>query len=190
MTINVFEGARRIAKLVAVLWVVGWIVAAFTQSAPYISVNYTVSWPNPPHRSDDPPCDFGDNAIESVTVVTKRGTEAHARLCFLAKRAEDGRKLIPYGVHPKDSSLWIANTRYSEDVRKYIEKVKDDFLLSQADEAWVDGQLWPERLKVFGMGALMAAGGLVFLSVFTWAVGWIVRGFMDIPRGKDRKEVQ
>ena len=28
---------------------------------------------------------------------------------------------------------------------------------------------------------------LVFWA-FTWAVGWIVRGFMGIPRGKDSKE--
>ena len=32
MTTNVFEGARRIAKLVAVLWILGWVVAAFNTS--------------------------------------------------------------------------------------------------------------------------------------------------------------
>jgi hypothetical protein len=186
MAINAFEGARRIAKLVAALWVVGWIVAAFNQPAPYISVHYQISWPKPPHRSDLS-CEYGNNAIEYVEVITKNGTAASATLCFLAERAEDGRKLIPYGPHPKDSSLWIANTKYSDDVKKYIEKVKDSFLLSQADEAWIDGQLWPKRLKEFSLGALIAIGGLVFLWVFTWTVGWIMRGFLGIPRGQDHR---
>lgn len=78
MTIDVFEGARRIAKLVAALWVAGWIVGAFTELA-----NYSASY--------------------------------------------------------------------------------------------------------YSQGALIAIGGLVFLWGFSWAVGWIVRGFMGIPRGHDRR---
>jgi len=31
------------------------------------------------------------------------------------------------------------------------------------------------------------AGGLIFVWAFTWGVGWIVRGFMGIPRGSDQK---
>ncbi len=30
-------------------------------------------------------------------------------------------------------------------------------------------------------------GGLVFIGCFTFATGWIVRGFMGIPRGMDQK---
>jgi hypothetical protein len=29
---------------------------------------------------------------------------------------------------------------------------------------------------------------LVFLGVFTWTVGWIVRGFVGIPHGLDQSE--
>lgn len=39
-------------------------------------------------------------------------------------------------------------------------------------------------------GSLVAKeglGGLAFIWVFTWGVGWIVRGFMGIPRGQDKK---
>ncbi len=35
--------------------------------------------------------------------------------------------------------------------------------------------------------ASVAFGGLLFILVFTWVVGWIVRGFMGIPRGQDKK---
>lgn len=79
MTINIFEGSRRITKLAAALWIVGWIVGAFTELAHY-SLAY------------------------------------------------------------------------------YVE------------------------------GALYATAGLVFLRGFSWAVGWIVRGFMGIPRGHDRRQ--
>jgi len=36
--------------------------------------------------------------------------------------------------------------------------------------------------------ASVAFGGLLFILVFTWAIGWIVRGFMGIPRRQDKKE--
>ncbi len=35
--------------------------------------------------------------------------------------------------------------------------------------------------------ASVAFGGLLFILVFTWVVSWIVRGFMGIPRGQDKK---
>jgi len=30
-------------------------------------------------------------------------------------------------------------------------------------------------------------GGVLLILAFTWAIGWIVRGFMGIPRGQDKK---
>ncbi len=42
-------------------------------------------------------------------------------------------------------------------------------------------------LKELGTGLFVALGGLGCLWAFTWAVGWIVRGFMGIPRGLDQK---
>ena len=35
--------------------------------------------------------------------------------------------------------------------------------------------------------ASVVLGGLLFILVFTWVIGWIVRGFMGIPRGQDQK---
>jgi len=35
--------------------------------------------------------------------------------------------------------------------------------------------------------ASVAFGGLLFILVFTWVIGWIMRGFMGIPRGQDQK---
>lgn len=187
MAVNAFEGARRIGMLIAAIWTIGWIVAAFFFSEPYISVNYTISWPNELPKRSDPSCTFGDNEIEYVTVQTAKGTEAHVRLCFLAQPSNDGRKLIFYAVDPSNPKLFIGNARHSTEVQDYAKRVKNGFVLPKADEPWIDQQLWPERLKILGQGALGAIGGLLFLWCFSWAIGWIVRGFLGIPRGKDRK---
>jgi hypothetical protein len=39
----------------------------------------------------------------------------------------------------------------------------------------------------FGSALLFAIGGLTVISVLQIAIGWIVRGFMGIPRGHDHR---
>ena len=85
MQINIFEGARRITKLIAVLWAIGWVY---------------------------------DLATWNI------GT----------------------------SGSWPAN--------------------------WQD--------KVF-LNSFWAFGGLIFIFLFCWCIGWIVRGFAGIPSGQDKK---
>lgn len=186
MTINIFEGARRIAKSVAVLWILGWVVAAFVVSPPYVFVTYTVSSPITPPVRSDPSCEYGDNATETVTVNTKKGTKASATLCFIARKTSDGRMLIPYRLDASTGTWW-GNSRNESEVQTYTKRVRDSFVLPQADESWIDGQWWSQRVKEFGLGALGAILGLVFLWGFTWTVGWIVRGFLGIPRGQDHR---
>jgi hypothetical protein len=42
-------------------------------------------------------------------------------------------------------------------------------------------------ITAFHEGAPWLVGGLVFLWVLSWTTGWIVRGFLGIPMGQDRK---
>ena len=35
--------------------------------------------------------------------------------------------------------------------------------------------------------SLWTFGGLAFLFIFSWCIGWIVRGFAGIPSGQDKK---
>ena len=37
--------------------------------------------------------------------------------------------------------------------------------------------------------ASMSFGGLFFILVITWIIGWIVRKFMGIPGKKDKREI-
>ena len=39
----------------------------------------------------------------------------------------------------------------------------------------------------FGAALLFAIGGLIVVSALQIAIGWIVRGFMGIPRGHDHR---
>jgi hypothetical protein len=53
------------------------------------------------------------------------------------------------------------------------------------DEPW--GSNWADWLKG-GIGVLvMLLGGLVSLYLLSLVTGWITRGFLGIPRGKDSR---
>lgn len=87
MAINVFEGARRTAKSIAVVWAVGWIVAAFYVS-PSVNVTYKLVGAEEvlASRTDECP---PDSVIQYHDIETKSGTKAAIKLCrvVLAKAA-------------------------------------------------------------------------------------------------------
>ena len=180
MAMNAFEGGRRIAKLVAALWILGWIVAAiFFTPAPYISLNYVIAGSGQaPMRSEEGACN--DDGKESIIVRTRKGTEAWATLCFRSEKIIDGTRYYRFSVDRL--GRWTL-----PEVMAYTAQVKKNFVIPQADEEWIESRWWVEYLTDFGRGALVAIGGLVFLWVFSWAFGWIVRGFLDIPRGQDAR---
>ena len=197
MQINAFEGARRIAKLTAVLWILGWIVAAFffTPSPPAISISYLIAGPGiAPTRIEENLCN--DDGKELVNVTTKKGSRTFVVLCFLSWTIPP----FPPGFIP-DSPLppgFFTDKFYtfygdksgrwdSPEVNAYTAQVKKNFALSQADEKWIDRQSWFESLRQFGVGLLAAIGGLVCLWAFSSVVGWIVRGFAGIPMGVDKR---
>jgi hypothetical protein len=262
MNINMFEGARRIAKLVAVLWAVGWCIDAFTNST-YIHVYFRVDSPGSvPIRMEgqERGCNE-DDATEYLSQRTNKGTDVSLTLCFKPFTSIDGRKLIPirsdrqhktrevydalrnaetagdadaakklaayiqseefefrlraeregeqpkanagkYKFNPdeylanigtqhqadasKPNMLW-GNEKYSTEVSNYTKRVASYFKLTKADEEWIDSKVWPARWEKIKVGALVIVGGVAFLWVFSWGVGWIVRGFAGIPTGHDRK---
>ncbi len=210
MTINVFEGARRIAKLVAGLWIVG--VSAFTlfQSNPYITVTYTASSPNGPLVLSDPPCLYGDTVREDFTVKTKKGTEAHATACYLPPKLQheetsrvevrDITKLSDDELMALDRQARLRTTLpagfvLDEELEELQElrllalrKAIHSFVLSPADESQIESRWWRERWRQILEVALWLVAGLACLWGLTWTIGWIVRGFLGIPRGKDRQE--
>ena len=180
MAINAFEGARRIAKITAVIWIIGWMIAGMTFThTPYIAVSYLIAGPGqPPTRIDEDNCN--DDGKEVLKVRTKTGTDAWVTLCFRSAQSSGEEKV--YFYRDTFASPWI-----SPEVLAYTKRVKEQFVLPQADEDWIDNQSLIKYLKELGEGFFFAASGLLLLFALTWSVGWIVRGFMGIPAGQDSK---
>ena len=141
MAINMFEGARRISKLVAAIWVIGWSVAAFYDG-----------------RS------IYDNCAIAMPIIQKQ-----IELVSEAKiQREDVTKSIA------GDKLMEFDIKYP--LARYI-----------CGEEAKDGQWLPQLLKDLGQKVLGTISGLLFLWAFTWVIGWVVRGFMGIPKGQDKK---
>lgn len=186
MALNIFEGARRIAKVGAVVVAGGTLVVLFN-SSPYISVHYFISRPDSRGvRIDIDKCQTKIDAKEWVSVRTEKGHDAHVQLCFMAMDFEGGKKFVPFRVDPKDGQVW-GNERYASEVSQYTSRVRDNFRLTPEDEQWVDKEWSSKRWEEMLEGVLWLVGGLAAFWIFTWATGWIVRGFLGIPRGQDRK---
>jgi hypothetical protein len=92
---------------------------------------------------------------------------------------------------PNQEKVEWGNEKYSTEVSNYTKMVANGFRLTKADEEWVDSKLWPARWKNIKEGLLATVAGLACLWIFSWGVGWIVRGFAGIPTGQDiRPEVK
>ena len=91
MAINIFEGARRVAKLVAgagVLWYLGYI---FTNS-PNASVYYSVNWPDEkPVLLKEEGCADSAKRESRYDVSTKSGRKVSLNICFVKHAASDGK---------------------------------------------------------------------------------------------------
>ena len=142
MAINVFEGARRISKLVAVIWIIGWCVVAGNDGRS-IYDNCAIAMP------------IIQKQIELVREAKIQGVDVTKSIA--------GDKLMEFDI------------KYP--LARYI-----------CGEEAKDGQWLPQLLKDLGQKVLGAISGLLFLWAFTWVIGWVVRGFMGIPRGQDKKE--
>ena len=200
MAINIFEGGRRIAKIVTVIWIIGWSVGAYytyESVKPTVNVTYKITgFKEAPVRimEECPP----DSIMNYVDMKTKSGTKVLVKLCrekpkisdlmALAKNLEEEGDIKLAGrALDKIYNLFI-NKKSDSTERAQLEAalVKAD-TNGDTDEAWIDNQGRSLLQKQIGIGAMVAIGGILFLWVFTWSIGWIVRGFMGVPRGQDNK---
>lgn len=94
-------------------------------------------------------------------------------------------QLVPYKIDEKNM-VWGA-TSYSIEVLGYEKELEARFVLPAEDSEWLKEEIsrryrdnWKESLIGLGIG-------LVIFNGIVWALGWIARGFMGIPRGMDKK---
>lgn len=185
---NIFEGARRIALLFAALVTVCTIIMAADYS-PYLQAKFDVKGPGVAPSRTDKECDDASRS-KLIFPETSTGESISATLCFRAMTfpSADGGSpnlLVPYKVDA--AGMTWGHAPYSEVVGAYVEATARNFRLSREDEAWVQREqkrLTLQNWKNVGIGLLV---GLGIYWALIWAIGWIVRGFMGIPMGQDRR---
>jgi hypothetical protein len=182
--VNIFEGSRRIALLAGGIAIVVTLIGLGTDD-PYVSVSYSISHPNGSFQRMTESCPAASGR-HYFTTTSKSGKRVSINLCLLTMPfGDDKQQLVPYKVDEKNM-LWGAAT-YSSEVSEYEETLEARFVLPPEDNDWIENEIstqywknWKEGLGYLGIGLAIFAG-------FVWAVGWIVRGFMGIPRGMDRR---
>jgi hypothetical protein len=182
--INVFEGSRRIALLLKVVWVIGVAVLSYMQS-PDVLVKFVTTQPDAPFMITDEDCEIGADGIERVIRAIDGGRSISAELCFKSQVFESNQqRLVPYKVE-KDT-MW-GNGRYATEVRAYTKARAEQFRLTGADQEAARAAWSSLRSRTVGYAFLFATGGWIALSVLQALTGWIVRGFVGIPRRHDRR---
>jgi hypothetical protein len=227
VTINMFEGARRIAKLIAVFVVVGFGIAIVTNSAETVDVRYAIAGPGqPPVKVESCPIDSATKAANldsnhslSVTLCFfpmefsfrandydgiakayggkdsgKKGMfddliPRERDLCNEIEGAESCLKiirLIPYGFDPTTRNFLGGHRDHSQ-VSAYIAQTAANFRIPPADEKSITALWWSQKIRNAGVLCLVMFATLAGFWAFTWVIGWIVRGFLGIPRGSDSR---
>jgi hypothetical protein len=177
-----FEGARRIAKLTAAVATIGTLFFLLTFD-PYVSADYVIAHPNGPITRTDISCPFGDGK-HYFSAKTSNGKNISINLCLLSKDF-GGKSLIPYKIEP-DGRVWGAES-YASEVSAYEKTLENRFKFSPDDEKYFSDEVSRRYRKSLLEGLAGLCLGLAIFGSFVWAVGWIVRGFMGIPRGSDSR---
>lgn len=214
MAVNIFKGARRFSKLVAALWALFFCVNLWiTESR--IPLVYVVTWADsvPVRMKDGERC-LRNDADEWKTIKTTKGTNISLTLCFRHFKSKnyDVEGALRAGISKQDILRFLQENRLydvegarkvgiSDDemlavvnegidaslIEQAKSKVIKEFRLPKVDEEWVDSQWWSGRRQDLENALILLVGGWVFIGATTWVVGWIMRGFLGIPLGQDRR---
>lgn len=179
--VNIFEGARRISLLIGALWIVGWCAHAIF-SEPYTTLTYAVLSPGRQVVAEECPSNASTKYLEREAPGGKTVT---VQLCFFTIESVSGETLLPY-AYTGDGKVWNGSL-YSTEVQQYINSVASKFQLTPEGIEAFEAIQRKALLEQWGVAALFLFGGLVVGWAVVAAIGWIVRGFMGIPRGQDMR---
>ena len=186
-TFNMFEGSRRLALLVKVLWVI-CVALGLYLSSPSVTLRFATTHPNGPFTITEEQCTAATEASERVTRSLDDDSSIYVDLCFKSRVFESNQqRLVPYRVE-KDT-LW-GNGPYSTEVRAYTAARAEAFRLTAADQAAAHASRDAQWSRNLGYAALFAIGGWTVLSLLQMLLGWIVRGFLGIPLGQDHRQAR
>jgi hypothetical protein len=169
MGINVFEGARRIAKLLTLLWVVGCVIYTIYDVLDLRKQNLETQAKHKGIANAD-----DTHYVPSYEEWDKANPEQKPVPSFEEWSAANPEKAAGQKVGEADFAAFKAEKAKQQDYPELpvFEKPKT-----------VGQKTWEH----IGTGLLWLFGGVAFIWALTWAIGWIVRGFFGIPSGHDFK---
>lgn len=201
---NVFEGCRRITNLFLAIWAIGCILVSYsTDTTLYLqfnkyhpdyefSIHYVKDATFLPLRKemfDDyaVECDVSTNDLSAHRYISSiNGHLISATLCFVAMEfgEEDKTMLIPHLI--KDGMVY-GNTKYSDDVQKYVKSQESNFSIPNDEEKRIDEIYLNKRIEHYKTALKFLLGGLFVIWLLSTVIGWIARGFMGVPLGEDHR---
>lgn len=95
---------------------------------------------------------------------------------------------LPVG-NAAQRDVWMAPESDAQ-VRNYFDEVSSGFKLTAEGVARRDQLRSAKRWELWKQAALVMFGGLAIGWALTAGIGWIVRGFMGIPRGRDARLIE
>jgi hypothetical protein len=180
--VNMFEGARRIALVLGVLWVGGCIaygILAEPQADLDYSINRLGAVPVRVERCG------ADDGREYLSTDDGKGNSVSVTLCFKAFPSDKGERLIPYA--PAENGKWWMAGPYSSEVTRYMKERGESFALPPQGMEEARRLRWGKRLEQWKDAAVAAVSGLAVGWALVLVVGWVVRGFLGIARGQDAR---
>ena len=184
MAINIFEGARRIALLLGGTAAFGTALVAINKDS-YYRATYALAAPDAPIRKTDGSCSSNGHTIYFDHKISS-GKEIGVSVCLepMTFKNKEEVELIPYKTD-SGGITWGARP-YTPEISTYEKQVKKRFAMTATDEEAAIKEASKKWRSEFAeaMGYLIV--GLTIFAAFVWGVGWIVRGFLGIPRGMDK----
>lgn len=182
MAVNIFSGGRRIAAIVGGLYAVGCIAFA-ALAEPRASIYYRVIAVGNPYLTDK--CK-GDDVTEWTSKETPKGDSVSVTICFAKADADDGRRLVPY--KEIEGNRVLLHESYSSEVSSYKKAIADRLQLSVEGAAAADKARLDARFENTKNAAMALGFGLAVWWAFVAGLGWVMRGFLGVPKGKDHRE--
>ena len=187
MAINIFEGARRIALFLAGGAAVITLLVTLNQDA-YYNATYSLAAPNAPFIKTD-----GDCPSEGRTIYfdhkTSNGKLVSVSVCLepmtFTNSNKEETELIPYKTDA-DGMTWGARS-YSSEISSYETQVQKRFTMTKTDEEFSIKEAAKKWRSQFSEAMGYLAAGLAIFGAVVWVIGWIVRGFLGVPHGMDKR---
>lgn len=156
MRVNIFSGGRRIAGAIAILWSIGCIFALVAREP----TAYARYW---------------GFIVNGKSVGFQKAND------YCSYGNQRHRRTIELSGGEVEIELCYAEDAYPA----LVEQSAASFSIPDPDKDELSGKVWESRKSIWAecFGALF--GGLIFFGVFTWLIGWIVRGFLGVPNGSD-----